>query len=105
MRGDDLVIPVGADEKEMPDVGMNDEMLDQVGIKLLDRSARDLPELAALWFQGARGGLIRALQSYLDDRVRRGLLRAYPESIASRSASRRRPTSASLRLRIWRIKV
>jgi AcrR family transcriptional regulator len=46
------------------------------GIKLLDRSARDLPELAALWFQGARAGLIQALQSYLDDRVCRGLLRA-----------------------------
>src|SRR5262249_18850416 len=28
------------------------------GIKLLDRSARDYPELAALWFDGARGGLM-----------------------------------------------
>jgi hypothetical protein len=25
-------------------------------IKLIDRSARDYPELAALWFEGARGG-------------------------------------------------
>jgi AcrR family transcriptional regulator len=50
------------------------------GIKLLDRSARDWPELAALWFEGARGGLIQALQKYLDDRVRRGLLRAFPDS-------------------------
>jgi len=57
------------------------------GIKLLDRSARDLPELAALWFQGARGGLIQALQSYLDDRVRRGLLRAFPDTaVAARIA-------------------
>jgi len=50
------------------------------GIKLLDRSARDLPELAALWFEGARGGLIQTLRSYLDDRVRRGLLRALPDT-------------------------
>src|SRR5215469_16762712 len=50
------------------------------GIKLLDRSARDLPELAALWFQGARGGLIQALRKYLDDRIRRGLLRAFPDT-------------------------
>jgi AcrR family transcriptional regulator len=57
------------------------------GIKLLDRSARDLPEVAALWFQGARAGLIQALQSYLDDRVRRGLLRAYPDTaVAARIA-------------------
>jgi AcrR family transcriptional regulator len=50
------------------------------GIKLLDRSARDLPELAALWSEGARGGLIQALRRYLDDRVRRGLLRAFPDT-------------------------
>src|SRR5262249_22161953 len=50
------------------------------GIKLLDRSARDLPELAALWFEGARGGLIQALRRYLDDRIRRGLLRAFPDT-------------------------
>src|SRR5689334_18047573 len=31
------------------------------GIKLLDRSARDYPELAALWFEGARSGLIALL--------------------------------------------
>jgi len=41
------------------------------GIKLLDRSARDYPELAALWFEGGRGGLITLLTRYLDERVRR----------------------------------
>jgi len=57
------------------------------GIKLLDRSAQDLPELAALWFQGARGGLIRTLQSYLDGRVRGGLLRTFPDTaVAARIA-------------------
>jgi len=50
------------------------------GIKLLDRSARDLPELAALWFEGARGGLIHALREYLDDRVRHGLLCGFPDT-------------------------
>jgi AcrR family transcriptional regulator len=33
------------------------------GIKLLDRSAPDYPELAALWFEGARDGLLRQLLS------------------------------------------
>ncbi len=45
------------------------------GIKLLDRSAPDYPELAALWFEGARGGLVRQLGQYLEDRSRRKLLR------------------------------
>src|SRR5262245_14257174 len=36
----------------------------RLGIKLLDRSAPDYPELAALWFEGARGGLITLLRRY-----------------------------------------
>jgi AcrR family transcriptional regulator len=47
------------------------------GIKLLDRSARDHPELAALWFEGARGGLIAWLVRYLESRAKR--LRALPD--------------------------
>jgi AcrR family transcriptional regulator len=50
------------------------------GIKLLDRSARDYPELAALWFERGRGGLIGLLGQYLDDRMRRKLLRPFPDS-------------------------
>jgi AcrR family transcriptional regulator len=50
------------------------------GIKLLDRSARDHPELAALWFEGARGGLITLLGQYLEDRSRRKLLRPVPNA-------------------------
>ena len=54
-------------------------------IKLVDRSAPDYPELAALWFEGARDGLLRLLREYLDDRSRRKLLRAVPDSaVASR---------------------
>ncbi len=49
-------------------------------LKLLDRSAPDLPDLAALWFEGARGGLIAGLGHYLEDRVRRGKLRSVPDT-------------------------
>ena len=55
------------------------------GIKLLDRSARDYPELAALWFEGGRGGLIGLLTKYLEDRMRRKLLRSLPDpAVAAR---------------------
>jgi len=50
------------------------------GIKLLDRSAPDHPELAALWFEGARGGLVGLLGQYLEDRSRRKLLRPVPDA-------------------------
>jgi AcrR family transcriptional regulator len=45
------------------------------GLKLLDRSARDLPQLAGLWFEGARGGLVGALTQYLDREIREGTIR------------------------------
>jgi len=45
------------------------------GLKLLDRSAKDLPELAGLWFEGARGGLVTALNHYLDCEIRNGTMR------------------------------
>jgi len=55
------------------------------GIKLLDRSARDYPELAALWFEGGRGGLIGLVTQYLEDRMRRKLLRSLPDpAVAAR---------------------
>jgi len=49
------------------------------GLKLIDRSARDLPELAALWFGGARGGLLALLREYLAMRLRRRLFRPVPD--------------------------
>jgi AcrR family transcriptional regulator len=49
------------------------------GIKLLDRSALDYPELARVWFEGARVGLIGELARYLRERTRRGLLRPLPD--------------------------
>jgi AcrR family transcriptional regulator len=50
------------------------------GIKLLDRSAQDLPELASLWFDTARGGLIATLAHYLEMRMHRKLLRPLPDA-------------------------
>jgi len=55
------------------------------GIKLLDRSARDYPELAALWFAAARGGLISLLTQYLADGRRRKALQPLPDrAVAAR---------------------
>ena len=50
------------------------------GIKLLDRSAQDFTELAAVWFEGARGGLITLLTRYLDERVRRRVFWSVPDT-------------------------
>lgn len=50
------------------------------GLRLLDRAAPDMPELAALWFEGARGGLIAVLEQYLQDRIRRGKVRSVPDT-------------------------
>jgi AcrR family transcriptional regulator len=55
------------------------------GIELLDRSARDQPDLAAVWFEGGRGGLIALLTQYLDERVRRRVFQPVPDTtIAAR---------------------
>ncbi|HKP34860.1 MAG TPA: TetR/AcrR family transcriptional regulator C-terminal domain-containing protein, partial [Sphingomicrobium sp.] len=53
----------------------------RVGIKLVDRSARDIPDLGKVWFGGARGFLVDALSHYLSDRIKAGRLRA-PADIA-----------------------
>jgi AcrR family transcriptional regulator len=47
----------------------------RTGIKLVDRSARDIPELGKIWFGGARGFLVDALAQFLTDRMRAGRLR------------------------------
>lgn len=53
------------------------------GIKLLERSALDWPELAALWFKVSRHGLIDLLQHYLTLRSSRDQLRAIPDTLAA----------------------
>ena len=45
------------------------------GIKLIDRSAVDRPDLAALWFEGGRAGLMTGLAAYLRTRIVAGALR------------------------------
>ena len=49
------------------------------GLKLVDQSAKDLPELAAVWFDTARAGLIEQLTKYIEDRIQAGLLRRVPD--------------------------
>ncbi len=52
-------------------------------LKLVDQSAKDLPDLAAVWFDTARGGLIDQLTRYLDDRIGARLLRRVPDTRAA----------------------
>ena len=49
-------------------------------IKLMDRSAQFHPELASVWFAGARGTLLDLLFEYLDSRIRRKLFRPVPDT-------------------------
>jgi AcrR family transcriptional regulator len=49
------------------------------GIELIDRSARDQPELAALWFEGSRGGLVGLLAQHLVRRIGQRALRPVPD--------------------------
>jgi AcrR family transcriptional regulator len=53
------------------------------GIKLLDRSAHDHPELAALWFSAGRDGLLALLAEYLRRRIKTGHLRSVPDISAA----------------------
>jgi AcrR family transcriptional regulator len=54
----------------------------RVGIKLLDRSALDWPELAALWSGHWRAGLVNQLSRYLDLRISQRLLSPVPDTKA-----------------------
>lgn len=48
----------------------------RVGIKLVDRSARDIAELGKIWFGDGRGFLVETLTQYLQARVRAGRVRS-----------------------------
>ena len=50
---------------------------------MIERSARDLPELADLLNEGLRAPVIDALTSYLGSRAKAGLLRATPDTAAT----------------------
>jgi len=49
-------------------------------IKLMDRSTQFHPELAAVWFTGARGALLEGLATYLESRIGLKLFRAVPDT-------------------------
>ncbi len=60
------------------------ELYDQLAanrrrIKLIDKSARDYPELAKVWFEGARAGLLELFAGYLRARIARGLVAPVPD--------------------------
>lgn len=56
------------------------------GIKLLDRSAVDRPDIAALWFEDGRNGLVALFEAYLRSRSDAGLLRPVPDLSAAARA-------------------
>lgn len=53
------------------------------GASALERSARDLPKLAEVYFAGARKRLLRQLASYIEDRIERGRIQAVPDAAAA----------------------
>ncbi len=55
----------------------------RVGIKLLDRSALDWPQLAQLWSGQLRATVIEQLAKYLQQQIDGGLLRAIPSPSAA----------------------
>lgn len=56
-------------------------------LKVVDRSAVDYPELAAVWFEEGRWGQVALLSTYLERRIADGQLRAVPSTpIAARMA-------------------
>jgi len=57
---------------------------------LIERSALDWPELAAVWFGELRRGILQRLTQYLEHRIERGHLRPVPDA----------PTAARLILEV-----
>jgi AcrR family transcriptional regulator len=53
------------------------------GIKVVERSALDWPELATLWFGDVRQGLIDQVTRYLSERMHHRLLRPTPDVAAA----------------------
>ena len=52
----------------------------RLGIKLVEQSAQDWPEMADLFFRGIRGTFLAQLSAYLDTRIQQGLLRPVPDT-------------------------
>src|SRR5262245_12234470 len=52
----------------------------RTAIELVDRCARDHPDLAKVWYRDGREGALSLLVRYLDDRARRGRIRRFRDS-------------------------
>jgi AcrR family transcriptional regulator len=55
----------------------------RLGMKLVERSALDYPELAVLWFGEMRGRVLQQFTEYLQLRIEGGLLRPVPDYSAT----------------------
>ncbi len=55
----------------------------RVGVRIVERSALDLPVMQSFWFGEIRNKLIERLADYLRNRIDRGLLRPVPDPDAS----------------------
>ena len=55
----------------------------RTGLRLVERCSTDWPELAQLWFGGARADLMERLAAYMQDRAERGCLRSTPDAHAT----------------------
>lgn len=82
-----------ASEQPVDDVaeelrGIVEQLYDMVavtrrGATALERSARDIPELAQAYFGRVRRELLGRVSDYVDDRVTRGLIAPVPDSAAA----------------------
>jgi AcrR family transcriptional regulator len=57
----------------------------RASIKLIERCARDYPELTKVWYRAGREAALSRLAGYLEDRARRGRLRRFEDgAVAAR---------------------
>jgi AcrR family transcriptional regulator len=74
-RTEDVAAEIGAIARELYD----QLAANRRRIKLIDTSAPDYPELAKLWFEGARAGFVALFADYLKARMARGLIAPVPD--------------------------
>lgn len=61
----------------------DDLSLNRKALKLVGQSARDVPEIAAIWFDATRAGLVELLSRFLGTRISSGLLAPVPDVAAA----------------------
>lgn len=82
LRGDGPDGPAAELESIMRELFSLEEQTNQAA-DMIERSARELPELADLLNAGLRSPVLTALTSYLDSRARAGKLRSTPDAAAT----------------------